>query len=272
MSNRSMEKPTNGGNNARRKPGWISAVAVYFFFLSAIARTFTEAGESNAVPAILIQLTLFVILMSLVLWVTKMPDWLIHVFLVTQVLLTISVQNLTPDDDFTNILFVLISFQVALIFQGRVLAVWIIFLLPLTCLSLAYSMGGLEGVSKSFSNIAGQVSIFAYFIALREIEGARERQRLSVVELEKIHAQLEEYSGQVQELAVLEERNRLARELHDSVSQTLFSISLNIRSSQILFKKNPSMLRQSLENLGVLTENALAQIRSLITQMRPQAK
>ncbi len=70
----------------------------------------------------------------------------------------------------------------------------------------------------------------------------------------------------------LEERNRLARELHDSVSQTFFSISLNIRSSQILFKKNPSMLRQSLENLGVLTENALAQIRSLITQMRPQAK
>ncbi len=80
---------------------------------------------------------------------------------------------MTPDDDFANILFVLISFQVALIFQGRVLAVWIIFLLPLTCLSLAYSMGGLEGVSKSFSNIAGQVSIFAYFIALREIEGRK---------------------------------------------------------------------------------------------------
>lgn len=272
MHNLSLERSTNGGVTARRKPGWISAIALYFFFLSAIARTFTEAGETNSVPAILIQLVLFVFLMSLVLWVTRLPGWLIHVFLVAQVLLTISVQNFTPEDDFANILFVLVSFQVALIFQGRTLAVWIIILLPSTCLSLAYSMGGLEGVSKSFSNIAGQVSIFAYFIALREIEGARARQRLSVEALEKIHAQLEVYSGQVQELAVLEERNRLARELHDSVSQTLFSISLNIRSAQILLKKNPPMLRQSLENLGVLTENALAQIRSLITQMRPQAK
>ncbi len=272
MATLSKEKQKNKGVSARRKPGWISAIAVYFFFLSVVARTFTESGVTNSVPAIMIQLAIFVILMSVVLWVNKIPAWFIHVLLVVQVLLTISVQNMTPYDDFANILFVLVSFQVALIFQGKVLAIWIICLLPLTCLSLAYSMGGLEGVSKSFSNIAGQVSIFAYFIALREIESARERQRQSVEELKKVHTQLEEYASQVQELTVLEERNRLARELHDSVSQTLFSISLNIRSSQILFKKNPSMLRPSLENLGTLTENALAQIRSLITQMRPQSK
>jgi signal transduction histidine kinase len=271
MSNQSMKKSKNEGSNARRKPGLISAVAVYFFFLSAVARTFTEAGESEDVNLILIQLAFFVIFMTVVLWVSKLPAWFIHILLVAQVLLTISIQNLTPDDDFANILFVLIAFQVALIFQGRVLAIWIIFLLPLTCLSLAYSMGGLEGVSKSFSNIAGQVSIFAYFIALREIDSAKERQRLSVGELKIIHAQLEEYAGQVEELAAIEERNRLARELHDSVSQTLFSISLNIRSTQILYKKNPTLLHQSLENLGILTDNALAQIRSLITQMRPQA-
>jgi two-component system NarL family sensor kinase len=76
-----------------------------------------------------------------------------------------------------------------------------------------------------------------------------------------------------------EERNRLARELHDSVSQTMFSIILNIRSTQILLERDPAQVRAQqvraqqvrtqLEQLQKLTQSALAQMRSLIAQLRP---
>jgi two-component system NarL family sensor kinase len=73
----------------------------------------------------------------------------------------------------------------------------------------------------------------------------------------------------VEELATLEERNRLARELHDSVSQTLFSITLSTRAAQLLQKKSPGKLKNQLEQLQHLTEDALAEIRTMITQLRP---
>lgn len=41
----------------------------------------------------------------------------------------------------------------------------------------------------------------------------------------------------------MEERNRLARELHNSVSQTLFSMALNTRSAEIILKRKPSQAR-----------------------------
>jgi signal transduction histidine kinase len=65
------------------------------------------------------------------------------------------------------------------------------------------------------------------------------------------------------------ERNRLARELHDSVSQTMFSITLNVRSTQILLEREPSRVRPQLEQLQELSSRALSQMRALISQWRP---
>jgi signal transduction histidine kinase len=74
----------------------------------------------------------------------------------------------------------------------------------------------------------------------------------------------------VEELAAMEERNRLARELHDSVSQTMFSLLLATRSAQILLERDPVRVRPQLEQLQELTQSALAQMRSLIAELRPK--
>jgi signal transduction histidine kinase len=73
----------------------------------------------------------------------------------------------------------------------------------------------------------------------------------------------------VEELASLEERSRLARELHDTVSQLVFSITLTSRSAQLLLQQDSSRAREQLERLRDLCASALAQLRSLISQMRP---
>lgn len=74
-----------------------------------------------------------------------------------------------------------------------------------------------------------------------------------------------------QELAVLEERNRLARELHDSVSQALYGIGLGARTAGALLDRDPSRLREPLEYILTLTEAGLAEMRALIFELRPES-
>ena len=91
-----------------------------------------------------------------------------------------------------------------------------------------------------------------------------------LAELEATHRRLKTYAGQVEELAALEERNRLARELHDSVSQTIFSLILNARSAQMLLERDPARVRSQLEQLQELAQSALGEMRGLIAQLRPR--
>jgi two-component system nitrate/nitrite sensor histidine kinase NarX len=77
--------------------------------------------------------------------------------------------------------------------------------------------------------------------------------------------------GQAQAVAVSEERSRLARELHDSVTQILFSINLIALSLGRLWKRNPDMAARSTDELQRLTRGALAEMRTLLRELRPQS-
>jgi signal transduction histidine kinase len=77
--------------------------------------------------------------------------------------------------------------------------------------------------------------------------------------------------SQAQLVAALEERNRLARDLHDSVTQTLFSITLTAESARAMIIKKPEKVETQLERLQNLARGALAEMRALIFQLRPAA-
>jgi signal transduction histidine kinase len=76
---------------------------------------------------------------------------------------------------------------------------------------------------------------------------------------------------QAQELAAVEERQKLARELHDSVSQALYGIALGLHSARIQLDRDPRELPESLDYLLSLTEAALAEMRALIFELRPES-
>lgn len=71
--------------------------------------------------------------------------------------------------------------------------------------------------------------------------------------------------------AVAEERNRLARDLHDAVTQTLFSASLIAEVLPALMERNPEQGSQRLAELRELTRGALAEMRTLLLELRPAA-
>jgi signal transduction histidine kinase/ligand-binding sensor domain-containing protein len=73
------------------------------------------------------------------------------------------------------------------------------------------------------------------------------------------------------EKAVAAERSRLARELHDAVTQTLFSASLIAEVLPRMWTKDPERGRQQLEEVRLLTRGALAEMRALLLELRPEA-
>ena len=76
---------------------------------------------------------------------------------------------------------------------------------------------------------------------------------------------------QARQQAAAEERNRLARDLHDAVSQTLFSASLISEVLPRLWQRDENEGRRRLEEVRQLTRGALAEMRTLLLELRPDS-
>ena len=76
---------------------------------------------------------------------------------------------------------------------------------------------------------------------------------------------------QAQQLAIMEERQRLARDLHDAVTQTLFSASLIAEALPAIWESDQDEGRQLLQDLRQLSRGALAEMRTLLMELRPAA-
>ena len=87
--------------------------------------------------------------------------------------------------------------------------------------------------------------------------------------LKSANKELAHHASVLETLAVSRERNRLARELHDTVSQMIFSITLTSQSARLLLERDPARVPEQLDRLEEMTGRALGQLRSLIAELRP---
>ncbi|GAA4589685.1 hypothetical protein GCM10023194_44560 [Planotetraspora phitsanulokensis] len=71
------------------------------------------------------------------------------------------------------------------------------------------------------------------------------------------------------ELTVIEERTRVARDLHDSVSQKLFSLRLTARAAVSLMRSDPERAAREIEQVERMAGEALAELRAVIVELRP---
>jgi PAS domain S-box-containing protein len=83
--------------------------------------------------------------------------------------------------------------------------------------------------------------------------------------------ELKQAEEALQEAAAAAERNRLARDLHDSVTQALFSASLVAEVLPQVWQRDPEVGQQGLEELRLLTRGALAEMRTMLLELRPTA-
>ncbi len=90
-------------------------------------------------------------------------------------------------------------------------------------------------------------------------------------QLNRMAEQLQNLLQARQKLATLEERNRLARDLHDSVKQQVFAISMQIGATKVLLKRDTNAAEVRLNEAEKLVKQAQQELTSLIRELRPVA-
>jgi len=114
--------------------------------------------------------------------------------------------------------------------------------------------------------VVALVSAGAYLLVHRQAELARAYARQKAITEQNIRLH-----EQAQGVAVLQERQRIARELHDSVSQALYGIGLGARTARTLLDRDPAQAAEPLEYILSLAEGGLAEMRALILELRPDS-
>ena len=251
------------------RPGWLGFSGALLAFAAVFVRTLSYDFLRSRLPLYIPLELLYLVLYALPFAFPRLPGRLLHLVFTCQSFLVLVILALDPEFDFVTVLYMLLSYQVAFVFRGRERLVWVVLLILLAGGSLIAFHGLLRGLALSLTTCAAMVVLPAYVRTNQEIEVARLESQALLGELRETHEQLERYAGQVEELASVQERNRLARELHDTVSQLIFSINLTARSAQLLLAKDPRRAAGQIDNLRGMTGESLAQLRSLITQLRP---
>jgi signal transduction histidine kinase len=174
-----------------------------------------------------------------------------------------------PTQDFFALLFIPISLS-AVLFYGKRGFLWIAAFSLALAVPLITSHSGWRFGAVMALNYGGLCFLFGgYAYQVRKAEAARNETQRMLMELQVAHGQLREYASKKEELAAEQERNHLARELHDSVTQTVFSMNLTAQAARLLLEKDVNRVASQLQRLEELAAGALREIQALVSSLSP---
>jgi signal transduction histidine kinase len=225
-------------------------------------------GESS-LAIVMLLIALYALLYAAEPWLSNRLRGHVYIYFPIQTAIVVTLSNLRPFSDFHTILYFPLCIQVFRTFSRRAAICWAVFFVILLGVTLISGLGLFVGLAFSLLYLAVGTFLISYdFLYLQSQASQAESERL-LVDLQSAHQKLQEYAAQADELAATRERNRLARELHDSVSQVIFSITLTSESARLLLERDPSRVPEQIERLQEMTSGALNQLRSLIAELRP---
>ncbi|MFL5662776.1 MAG: sensor histidine kinase [Ktedonobacteraceae bacterium] len=101
---------------------------------------------------------------------------------------------------------------------------------------------------------------------------SRMRAEELLAEVEHAHRQLQAYAERVAELATTEERNRVAREIHDSLGHALMAISVQLEKALVYYDKQPQEARQAISDAKSVVKDALQDVRHSVRALRKETE
>ena len=253
-----------------RPHGYQGGYLIGFIMIGVVAlrATLFYQDQTNFITVMLL-IAIYALLYTLEPWLSKRFRRHTPLYFPVQTALVFTLSNLRPFLDFQTILYFPLAIQVFRAFSRQAAMGWTALFIILLAITLIPGLGLLEGLALLLLNLASGTFLISYdFLYLRTQANQAESQRL-LADLQVAHQKLQEQAAQAEELAAARERSRLARELHDSVSQVIFSIRLTSQSARLLLDRDPARILAEIEHLQEMTSSALTQLRSLIAELRP---
>jgi signal transduction histidine kinase len=99
-------------------------------------------------------------------------------------------------------------------------------------------------------------------------EKARGDMQWLACELSEANSKLRQYAVQAEELAVTRERNRLAREIHDTLGHCLTVVNVQIEAARVMLDRDPARAHDALHKAQAITQEGLRDIRSSVSALR----
>ena len=184
----------------------------------------------------------------------------IAIYLIVQSAIILSLLRLSSPHDIFNFFFYILTLETVLILPIRTAIAWITGFYVLDSLNAIWGQGskGITGV-LFYAAVFFLTAVFGY--ALRQAEIARRKN-------EELLKELTATQRQLQELAVAEERTRMAREMHDSLGHRLTVSIVQLEGAQRLIPTDPDRAARMIGAMREEMKDALAELRRTVSALR----
>lgn len=171
------------------------------------------------------------------------------------------------------------------LYEWHEIAVIVTFILGVAFASGAILFVGTIPLGLLFGFITARLLLTKRIKALAEAATAYSYGDFSIVPKDKSEDELGLLAGRLrrmaaelanllqtrQELATVEARNRLARDLHDTVKQQIFALQMQVAAAQALIERDPTSAKSHITEANFLAQQAQQELKSLIDELRPAA-
>jgi signal transduction histidine kinase len=240
--------------------------APYLIFIAVLARTAGWGVDSFPVPTpVWILLIVFGVILATEPFVTRRLAWYPRLYALVQSGLVIAMLYTAPGMDILSMLFFPLSFQAVQYFGERIGFAWIgVFSLAMAG-TFFFGMEPAPGILMILLGTGSNVLMGSYAGLIRRTDSSRRGNQKMFAELQAAYRALKDSAAREEQLAAGKERRRLVRELHDSLTQTLFSMNLAVQAAQLSSEKKVSLIR-----LQDLSRSAAAEVQTLVGANPPR--
>ncbi len=263
-------RPRQGMKSQRMLSQRVITITNYtLYVIVALRAIITYAGMDN-LPPLLALLAIFLLLLATEPIISRRWKTYRWVYLGLEIGLVAVMGRLAPTYDFLWALYIIVSIQALDYLAYRAALIWSGVMIAIAGVSLMTAMDPALGLAILLNMSAVGYFLVSFTRVSVRAEEARNESAALLNDLQTAHAQLQDYADRAEELWVVQERNRVARELHDSVNQSIFSITLTAEAARTMLDRDAARVPPYLDQLQEMTTNVLAQLRSLIGQLRPK--
>jgi signal transduction histidine kinase len=195
-------------------------------------------------------------------------SWQTHLYLALQTGVVASLLVIRPGSLMLPMLFCVLSVTAPLSLPFRTAALWIIVFAAVNTVHCTYAQVEHKNFLVSLPYTVGYIFCGAFAYSLARTSAAQRQGEVLLEELQATYQQLQEYAARAEELAVSQERNRLAREMHDALGHRLTVAAVQLEGAERLIPTDPTRAAGMVNTVYKQVVEALAELRRTVATLR----